>query len=292
MEDKNVQCPFVDGTQSHVYLVVVAGMLMALPTARGDDNADAVKAVVAFARKNAEASLPKAEALLQALESGDKEAAEKAYLALRPGYEEIEHLYEVFGDTDSDIDARPYAYPYGEAYSPKLTAIPGAVFKGSHRIETLLFRDNDTAAAVPWAKQMVTDYQTLIQKLEDDSSYSPEQIMHGVSELAYEVAKKKFSSEEETWSDLSILIFYHNLEGIKQMVAPWGAVLEQKDPEAAETLTTAIAAANKTLEPFVQRENGAIVGYTPYSEVDIPARRSIQKSFYDVGLAVENVSFQ
>jgi hypothetical protein len=31
-------------------------------------------------------------------------------------------------------------------------------------------------------------------------------------ELAYEVAKKKFSSEEETWSDLSVLIFYNNLQ--------------------------------------------------------------------------------
>lgn len=245
--------------------------------------------MVAFARANAERSLPKAEVLVQALESGNDEAAKKAYLALRPGYEEIEHLYEVFGDTDSDIDARPYAYPYGEAYSPKLTEIPGAIFKGSHRIETLLFRDNDTATALPWAKQLVTDYKTLIKKLEDDSSYSPEQIMHGVSELAYEVAKKKFSSEEETWSDLSILIFYHNLEGIKQMVAPWGAILEQKDPETAEQLSAAIAAANKTLEPFVQRENGAILGYTPYSKVDVPTRRAIQKAFYAVGLAVENV---
>jgi hypothetical protein len=73
------------------------------------------------------------------------------------------------------------------------------------------------------------------------------------------------------------------------MVAPWGAVLEQKDPETAEQLSAALAAANKTLEPLVQREKGDLVGYAPYSEVDVPTRRAIQKSFYDVGLAVENV---
>ncbi len=37
------------------------------------------------------------------------------------------------------------------------------------------------------------------------------QVWHGVIELPYEDAFKKFSSEEETWSDLTILIFYNNL---------------------------------------------------------------------------------
>jgi hypothetical protein len=38
------------------------------------------------------------------------------------------------------------------------------------------------------------------------------QILSGLITVAYEVAFKKFSSEEETWSDQSILIFYNNLE--------------------------------------------------------------------------------
>jgi hypothetical protein len=36
--------------------------------------------------------------------------------------------------------------------------------------------------------------------------------MAGLREVAVEVAKKKISSEEETWSDQSVLIFYNNLE--------------------------------------------------------------------------------
>lgn len=36
--------------------------------------------------------------------------------------------------------------------------------------------------------------------------------MAGLREVAVEVAKKKISSEEETWSDQSVLIFHNNLE--------------------------------------------------------------------------------
>lgn len=56
--------------------------------------------MVAFARAAAELSVTNAEALVAALESGDLEASREAYLKLRPEYEQIEHLYEVFGDTD------------------------------------------------------------------------------------------------------------------------------------------------------------------------------------------------
>lgn len=60
----------------------------------------AVDRVVAFARGAAELSVVNAEALLAAIQSGDLEASKAAYLKLRPEYEQIEHLYEVFGDSD------------------------------------------------------------------------------------------------------------------------------------------------------------------------------------------------
>lgn len=95
---------------------------------------------------------------------------------------------------------------------PSLAHSLGACVQGSHRIEALLYRDNDLAAALPWAVQLLTDYKTLVAKLQDASAYTPSCIWYGIQELAVEVAKKKISSEEETWSDLSILIFHNNLE--------------------------------------------------------------------------------
>jgi hypothetical protein len=55
--------------------------------------------------------------------------------------------------------------------------------QGSHRIETLLFRDQDVAAAVPWAEQLVTDYKALVQKLQTSEAYSAVQIFEGLIEV-------------------------------------------------------------------------------------------------------------
>jgi iron uptake system EfeUOB component EfeO/EfeM len=57
--------------------------------------------VVQFAQNAATVSVENAENLLEALRSGDSAQAQAAYLKLRPEYEQIEHLYEVFGDTDA-----------------------------------------------------------------------------------------------------------------------------------------------------------------------------------------------
>ncbi len=56
--------------------------------------------VVAFAISAAEVSVSNAEALVAAAQSGDLAAAKAAYLKLRPEYEQIEHLYELFPTSD------------------------------------------------------------------------------------------------------------------------------------------------------------------------------------------------
>lgn len=63
--------------------------------------ADPVEQVLEFARNAAQVSIENAESLLETLRSGDMAASRQAYLKLRPEYEQIEHLYEVFGDTDA-----------------------------------------------------------------------------------------------------------------------------------------------------------------------------------------------
>ncbi|KAI3432251.1 hypothetical protein D9Q98_003812 [Chlorella vulgaris] len=241
----------------------------------------AVDRVVAFARGAAELSVVNAEALLAAIQSGDLEASKAAYLKLRPEYEQIEHLYEVFGDSDKDIDARPEMYDYGEAFTTELASTPGAVFKGSHRIETLLFRDQDVAAAVPWAEQLVTDYKALVQKLQTSEAYSAVQIFEGLIEVATEVAKKKFNSEEETWSDQSVLIFYNNLEGISQMFQHWETQLAAVNATLAAEVSEGLEDAAALMEPLVNTTADGST-YAPYSTVPIATRALIQAAFYEV----------
>ncbi len=80
------------------------------------------------------------ESLLAAIQSGDVAKAKATCVESRPPYEQIEVLAASFEQTDSDIDARPYAFDEGEA-SPD--------FKGFHRIEALLYRDANLQEALP-----------------------------------------------------------------------------------------------------------------------------------------------
>lgn len=99
--------------------------------------------------------------------------------------------------------------------------------QGSHRIEALLYRDGDAAAALPWARWLAADYRRLARRLAADQAplYTPPCVWHGLVEVATEVAKKKISGEEETWSDQSVLIFHNNLEvktkNNKKAVVAW-----------------------------------------------------------------------
>ena len=65
------------------------------------------------------------------------------------------------------------------------------------------------------------------------------------------MAAKKISSEEETYSDQSILIFYNNFEGIEQAVLPFMATYMAADPSSAEALQAAFLAADETLVPYI-----------------------------------------
>ena len=57
--------------------------------------------------------------------------------------------------------------------------------------------------------------------LDDASNFDGKQALGNAAGLAREVASKKISSEEETFSDLSNLIFVNNFKGIRAVVEPF-----------------------------------------------------------------------
>ena len=105
-----------------------------------------VQAGIDYFKAQAEEQLPLVEKLLEALEGGDLEAAKTAYVDSRPPYEQIEVLALNFEEEDTDIDARPYAFDNGEE---------DEAFKGFHRIEALIYRDEDLEAAVPYGEGLI-----------------------------------------------------------------------------------------------------------------------------------------
>jgi iron uptake system component EfeO len=220
---------------------------------------------VAYFRKRANDQLPLVQNLLSALNSGDLERAKMAYVNSRPPYEEIESYAGSFAKEDTDIDARPYAIDGGETSSE---------YKGFHRIESLIYRDGDLKSAVPYGEELVASIKSLITKLNNPKNFNAALNFKGMLSLANEIPSKKISSEEETWSDQSLLIFKHNWIGIHSQFIPYKSVLS-KDIVAEETF--AYENCLRTLAPFFRSGEVAAI---PYSEVSMTDRGAIVRASY------------
>ena len=237
--------------------------------AQADKYAAQVDAGLEYFKQQAVEQLPLVEALAAAIKSGDLAAAQKAYVDSRPPYEQIEVLALNFEQSDADIDARPYVFENGEV---------DEAFKGFHRIEAYIFRDLDLAAAEPYADELVGSIKTLMTDLEQRENFDSPSHFEGMIGLATEVPAKKISSEEETYSDQSLLIFQENWKGIYSQYEPFAAALEAIDPAAAEEVKKTYDNAIATVAPYF---TDGQVAAKPYSSIDMAQRGEIVKVAYD-----------
>jgi iron uptake system component EfeO len=173
---------------------------------------DLVASSVAALQVLAEEMVGSATALLESIEAGDLSAARAAYETSRHEYEQIEVFANSFPQVDSDIDARPYSFDLGEVDEG---------FKGFHKIERALFRDHDLSLATEVATGLVESADQLVSALDDLSAFNVLLAFEGMIGLALEIAAKKISGEEETFSNLSVLIFEKNWEGISAVFSPY-----------------------------------------------------------------------
>lgn len=227
-----------------------------------------VDAGLAYFRRRAADQLPLVMALRDAIAAGDPDGAKLAYVASRPPYEEIEVLAASFPDTDEAIDARPYAFDDGES-SPD--------FRGFHRIENLLYRDGDLPSALPVADELIASIETLQRDLTIRENFSATGQFDGVIALSNEVASKKISSEEETWSDQSMLIFRHNWIGVWSQYEPFSAAVAAIDPALAMAVESAYAEAITLAD--VAFAPGSVAA-KPYSRVPVETRGRIVAASY------------
>ena len=228
-------------------------------------------------------------ALQEAVEAGDLDGAKEAYAKSRAFYERIEVAAGAFPDIDCDIDCRAYAFEFGEAtngVSADDFSTPGAHFKGFHRIEALLYRDGNVEAARGFAGELNATARALDAKLNDRSNFGAAQTLGNAAGLAEEIAAKKMSSEEETYSDLSIVIFANNFHGIRGVIEPFEALV------SAETWTPVSAALSagdaSVADLYGDIEDGTT--YTPFSEVGFGQRYEIQKAAYDLAGGIAGIA--
>jgi iron uptake system component EfeO len=196
-------------------------------------------------------------AFAKAINSGDLDAARRAYVPARLHYERIEPIAESFGDLDPLIDMRAD------------DATDGTAFTGFHALERLLFRHHTLDGAKPLAAQLVTNVAKL-EKLVRDVEITPLTMGNGAKSLLDEVAKSKVTGEEERYSRLDLLDFSGNVEGAKEVYAELRPALEARDPKLVKTLDARFPALVKLLDTHRAQEGdkGSIPG-SPFVSYDV-----------------------
>jgi iron uptake system component EfeO len=119
---------------------------------------------------------------------------------------------------------------------------------------------------------LISSSQQLIQDLQKTANFSASKHFDGMIGLANEVGAKKISSEEETWSDQSILIFRENWAGIYSQYQPFASTIAKINPRLHEMCESAFKSAMAVIEPFTTPNQ---VATTPYSQVGMADRRKI-----------------
>jgi len=271
-----------------LWCVVVVVAVLAPAHAQQDSSApvEAGRAALVSLAKNNTAIVQQLE---EALMSGDLEAAKAAYAKSRWAYEQIEVWAGGFGDIDCDIDCRPYAYDYGEALGNAFLMSylePGTHFKGFHKIEGLLYRDGNVSSASDFIDGLKNSSSQLTAALDDASNFDGKQALGNAAGLAREVASKKISSEEETFSDLSNLIFVNNFKGIRAVVEPF---LDGASDGASSAVKQALDDADAAVD-------GMCSDYTdgatcePYSQTSMEARAKIVAASNALANAVNSLA--
>lgn len=210
--------------------------------------------------------------LLSALQAKDFSRSIVAYTAARPPYEQIETLAHVFPDLDAAIDARPYVYGTGED-DPN--------FAGFHLLERHIFRDQDLTASYEVGLALNESINALCDVLLDESKFTPADSWKGALALAIEVPAKKVASEEETWSDLSLMIFRNNFRGLWSQVEPYfkTELATEKAVMIAKGRYKEVQAVLNKIDPKNDFFTNAGTA-RPYSTVTLPERKTIIDAAY------------
>ncbi len=194
------------------------------------------------------------EAFVAAVKAGDVEKAKSLYAPTRTSYEAIEPIAELFGELDASIDARVDDFEKGEQ-DPE--------FRGFHRIEYLLWKENSTKGLEPFADRLLADVKELKAKIEG-LEFPPEAVVGGAAELMEEVAETKVSGEEERYSHTDLWAIQANVDGADKIFVLVKSKIE--DPAFVEKVAGNFQQVQDTLAKY--KANGGFETYDKLNDGD------------------------
>ncbi len=153
-----------------------------------------------------------------AIEQGNLAEAKRLYGPVRRHYEAIEPVADSFVGLDAAIDARIDA-----------PTVLGDVSKwtGFHHLEQLMWAKHTLRGTAPLADRLLTDVQTLNQKV-PTLPLSAAQLINGSVALLNEIANVKITGEEDRYSHTDLSDFQGNLAGARKAFECVRPALEQE----------------------------------------------------------------
>ena len=219
----------------------------------------------AYAQKQADGTLPKAEVFAAAVKDGDIEAAKKAYADSRIGWERTEPVAESFGDIDPKVDLREDGLEAGQD--------PERDWTGWHRLERSLWQDKKlTDRDSELADQLITDLKDW-QKRVGKAEITPTSMANGAKELLDEVATGKVTGEEERYSHTDLVDFKANVEGAEKSYELLKPVASENDAALTKELDKQFAALNTLLDKY--RADKGSYEFTSYDKVGKADRKEL-----------------
>ncbi|HET9618089.1 MAG TPA: EfeM/EfeO family lipoprotein [Pseudolabrys sp.] len=216
--------------------LIASALALTAGAAQAASMAEGVKSYKPFVVEHIGKAIAGAKDMQSAVKAGNLEAAQKAWIASRKGWEAMEPVTGTyFGDLDKLIDAWPDAK------------------SGYHAIEVVLFSAKKTEGLDQQIADLLVNMDTFQKRVGDKKfGFAPQKLLEGTANLAYEVGEEKSGGGESPFAATSIVDMQENVEGIE---VAWKVVfadtLKKKDPKLAgliheriENLETLVKAAD------------------------------------------------
>ncbi|QWF82009.1 iron uptake system protein EfeO [Amycolatopsis sp. CA-230715] len=216
--------------------------------------AEATKGYAAYIANQTTALVEQTQKFVDAVKARNVDDAKSRYANTRVYYERIEPVAEKFGDLDPQIDAREADVESGQR------------FTGFHRLEKDLWVSGLQSDSGQIADKLMTDVRTLVEKSKT-LQLSAVDLANGAKGLLDEVATRKITGEEETFSHTDLSDFQANVDGSKAAIAALRPVVQERDPALLTTLDKEFANVDGLLAK--QRQGDVFKLYTALSQEQI-----------------------
>jgi len=198
--------------------LIASALALTAGAAQAASMAEGVKSYKPFVVEHIGQAIAGAKDMQAAVKAGNLDAAQKAWIASRKGWEAMEPVTGTyFGDLDKLIDAWPDAK------------------SGYHAIEVVLFSAKKTEGLNQQIADLLVNMDTFQKRVGDKKfGFAPQKLLEGTANLAYEVGEEKSGGGESPFAATSIIDMQENVEGIE---VAWKVVfadtLKKKDPKLA-----------------------------------------------------------